>query len=140
MRDLFPHDDFLSARTISVEPEKETQSPRRNVAGPTKSNRSGQVPTENTYSNGNNLSRSESSSSDSVNSQDGLIQVISRNNSTKSRVYIQELSFENPFEEIKNLCCYHSTTTKMLKNPYFLLRLPILAATCFTSAICQCKA
>ena len=49
--------------------EKESQSPIRRtlvvVGGPS----------ESLYSNGNNLSRSESSSSDSVNSQDGNIQV-----------------------------------------------------------------
>ena len=50
----------IPARTISIEPEKETQSSR---------------PDHQTYSNGNNLLTSESSSSDSVNSQDGLIQV-----------------------------------------------------------------
>ena len=64
---------FVSARTIGVDVEKESQSPVRRtlvvVGGAS----------ESLYSNGNNLSRSESSSSDSVNSQDGNIQVILHN-------------------------------------------------------------
>ena len=64
---LIPH--LVSARTIGVDVEKESQSPVRRtlvvVGGAS----------ESLYSNGNNLSRSESSSSDSVNSQDGNIQV-----------------------------------------------------------------
>ena len=66
----------IAARTISVEPEKEAPSPRRHVVvvGHVSGHVSGHG-TENLYSNGNNLSRSESSSSDSVNSQDGHIQV-----------------------------------------------------------------
>ena len=62
----------IAARTISVEPEKEAPSPRRHVVLVGHVSGHG---TENLYSNGNNLSRSESSSSDSVNSQDGHIQV-----------------------------------------------------------------
>ena len=60
---------LISARTIGVDIEKESQSPVRRtlvVMGGA---------SESLYSNGNNLSRSESSSSDSVNSQDGNIQV-----------------------------------------------------------------
>ena len=66
----------IAARTISVEPEKEAPSPRRHVVlvGHVSGHVTGHG-TENLYSNGNNLSRSESSSSDSVNSQDGHIQV-----------------------------------------------------------------
>jgi len=62
-------------RTVSAEPEKESNSPRRSVmiVNPTVS-KDGIHSQNNLQPNGNNLSRSESSSSDSVNSQDGIIQ------------------------------------------------------------------
>ena len=64
---------WFSARTLgSIEPEKESQSPKRNVVLLNQVAETRQRPTQ---TNGNNLSRSESSSSDSINSQDGLQQV-----------------------------------------------------------------
>ena len=75
---------LAAARTIGVDPEKETQSPVRRAEShqPMRGQFSGHVITldqsggpESLYSNGTTLSRSESSSSDSVNSQDGIIQV-----------------------------------------------------------------
>ena len=61
-----------SARTLSLEPEKESQSPKRSVVVLSQVADTRQRPAQ---TNGNNLSRSESSSSDSINSQDGLQQV-----------------------------------------------------------------
>ena len=65
---------LFSARTLggSIEPERESQSPKRNVVLLNQVADTRQRPAE---TNGNNLSRSESSSSDSINSQDGLQQV-----------------------------------------------------------------
>lgn len=54
---------------MAIEPEKETQSPKRNLVLLNQVSDTRQRPAQ---TNGNNLSRSESSSSDSLNSQDGL--------------------------------------------------------------------
>ena len=66
---IFLRESCFSARTVAIEPEKETQSPKRNLVLLNQVSDTRQRPTQ---TNGNNLSRSESSSSDSINSQDGL--------------------------------------------------------------------